>query len=85
MATLLDGDPSNNFLERALAFNPDGILRGAVNIAIAGTYAYILADRGMVVVDLNEPLQPTGGGDRGGARPRQAAGGRHPVPLRLRH
>jgi LVIVD repeat len=58
VATLLDGDPSNNFLERALAFNPDGILRGAVNIAIAGTYAYILADRGMVVVDLNEPLSP---------------------------
>ncbi len=58
VATLLDGDPSNNFLERALAFNPDGILRGAVNIAIAGTYAYVLADRGMVVVDLNEPLSP---------------------------
>ena len=24
VATLLDGDPSNNFLKRALAFNPDG-------------------------------------------------------------
>ena len=26
VATLLDGDPKNNFLKRALAFNPDGAL-----------------------------------------------------------
>ncbi len=58
VSTLLDGDPNNNFLERALAFNPNGILNGAVNITIAGTYAYILADRGLVIVDLNDPLKP---------------------------
>ena len=28
-ATLLDGNPSNNFLKRAATFNPDGRLRGA--------------------------------------------------------
>ena len=58
VGTLLDGDPANNFLKRALAFNPDGILNGARRITIAGTYAYILCDRGLVVVDLDNPLAP---------------------------
>ncbi len=58
VSTLLDGDPRNNFLKRALAFNPNGILNGARRIAIAGTYAYVLCDRGLVVVDINNPLAP---------------------------
>jgi hypothetical protein len=58
VGTLLDGNPSNNFLKRALTFNPNGILNGARRIAIAGTYAYVLCDRGLVVVDLDNPLQP---------------------------
>jgi hypothetical protein len=58
VTTLLDGDPRNNFLKRALAFNPDGILNGARRITIAGTYAYMLCDRGLVVVDLDNPLKP---------------------------
>ena len=58
VGTLLDGNPANNFLKRALAFNPDGILNGARRITIAGTYAYVLCDRGLVVVDLDNPLQP---------------------------
>jgi len=58
VSTLLDGDPRNNFLKRALAFNPDGILNGARRIVIAGTYAYMLCNRGLVVVDLNDPLKP---------------------------
>ena len=58
VSTLLDGNPQNNFLKRALAFNPGGILNGARRITIAGTYAYILCDRGLVVVDLNNPLEP---------------------------
>mgnify|MGYP003693639573 CR=1 FL=1 len=58
VSTLLDGDPDNNFLERALAFNPDGLLTGAVNITLAGHYAYVLAPRGLFVVDLDNPLQP---------------------------
>ncbi|MGB9069357.1 MAG: hypothetical protein WCC21_12385 [Candidatus Acidiferrales bacterium] len=58
VSTLLDGDPRNNFLKRALAFNPDGILNGARRITIAGTYAYMLCDRGLVVVDLDKPLAP---------------------------
>jgi hypothetical protein len=58
VSTLLDGNPQNNFLKRALAFNPDGILNGARRITIAGTYAYMLCDQGLVVVDLDNPLQP---------------------------
>ena len=58
VSTLLDGNPRNNFLKRALAFNPNGILNGARRITIAGTYAYMLCDRGLVVVDLSNPLDP---------------------------
>ena len=58
VGTLLDGNPSNNFLKRALAFNPEGKLNGARRITIAGVYAYILCDRGLVVVNLDNPLQP---------------------------
>jgi hypothetical protein len=58
VGTLLDGNPSNNFLKRALAFNPDGALNGARRIGFVGTYAYILCDRGLVVVDLYNPLEP---------------------------
>jgi hypothetical protein len=58
VGTLLDGNPANNFLKRALAFNPDGILTGAHRITIAGTYAYVLTDKSLVVVDLDNPLAP---------------------------
>jgi hypothetical protein len=56
--TLLDGNPRNNFLKRAATFNPDGMLTGARRITIAGTFAYILTDRGLVVVDITNPLEP---------------------------
>jgi hypothetical protein len=58
VVTLLDGNPANNFLKRALAFNPGGVLNGARRITIAGHYAYILCDRGLVVVDIENPLAP---------------------------
>jgi hypothetical protein len=58
VGTLLDGNPANNFLKRALAFNPNGILTGARRITIAGTFAYILTDKALVVVDLDNPLAP---------------------------
>src|SRR2546425_11708991 len=65
-ATLLDGDPLNNYLKRQLdeskypngAFNPDGALTGANNITIAGTNAYITTQRELVVVSINDPLNP---------------------------
>ena len=65
-ATLLDGDPLNNYLKRQLdekqypngAFNPDGALTGANNITLAGDLAYITTDRELVTVSLNDPLRP---------------------------
>lgn len=58
VATLLDGDPENNFLSRSLAFNPDGVLNGARSMTLHGTVAYISADKGVAVVDLDNPLEP---------------------------
>jgi hypothetical protein len=58
VGTLLDGNPANNFLQRALAFNPDGVLSGTRRITIAGTFAYVLTDKALVVVDLDNPLAP---------------------------
>jgi hypothetical protein len=58
VATLLDGDPDNNFLGRAATFNPNGILNGARHMTIHGTLAYIAADRGIVIVDLDNPVEP---------------------------
>jgi hypothetical protein len=65
-ATLLDGDPLNNYLKRQLdrskypngAFNPDGALNDANNITVAGANAYITTDRGLVIVSLDDPLNP---------------------------
>ena len=56
--TLLDGNPLNNFLQRAATFNPNGLLCGAKAIRFVGTYAYVCCDKGLVVVDINDPLQP---------------------------
>jgi hypothetical protein len=58
VTTLTDGDPENNFLERALAFNPGGALAGAENLAVAGTWIYVVAKDRLVVVDASEPLKP---------------------------
>jgi hypothetical protein len=66
-ATLLDGDPLNNYLQRQLdaakypnsAFNPGGALSEANNITLAGTNAYITTDRELVTVSLEDPLNPT--------------------------
>ncbi len=57
-ATLLDGNPTNNFLDREVTFNPDGILKGARALTIVGNYAYVCCDAGLVVVDLTDPKQP---------------------------
>lgn len=57
-ATLLDGEPRNNFLKRALTYNPNGILNEANNITIAGNFAYITTDKNLVIVNLSTPLEP---------------------------
>jgi hypothetical protein len=57
-ATLLDGDPLNNYLKRAVTFNPGGALNDANNITIAGNYAYITTAQGLAIVSINDPLNP---------------------------
>src|SRR5687767_4541370 len=58
-ATLPDGDPVATYLKRARpAFNLDGALNGANNITIAGIHAYITTDTALVVVNINDPLNP---------------------------
>jgi hypothetical protein len=56
--TLADGNPRNNFLRRALTWNEDGILKGARHITIGGHYVYIVADAGLVILNLDDPLHP---------------------------
>ena len=56
--TLADGEPRNNFLKRAVTWNENGILNGARHITIAGNIFYIAADKGIVVLDMVDPLQP---------------------------
>lgn len=57
-ATLLDGNPLNNFIKREVTFNPDGVLNGATALSIVGTYAYVCCDAGLVVVDIDDPKSP---------------------------
>ncbi|HEY0414053.1 MAG TPA: hypothetical protein VGD66_13025 [Allosphingosinicella sp.] len=56
--TFSDGDPRNNFLRRAVTWNPDGVLAGARHVTLGGNFAYIAAAAGLVVVDLSDPLHP---------------------------
>ena len=56
--TLADGEARNNFLDRALTWNEGGILNGARHIVIGGHYIYVIADAGLVVLDMNDPLKP---------------------------
>jgi hypothetical protein len=56
--TLADRDPRNNVLKRAVTWNPGNVLKGARHITLGGAYAYIAADAGLVVVNLEDPLHP---------------------------
>jgi len=56
--TLADGDPRNNFLERAVTFNPNGALNGARHVTVGGHLLYVAAEQGLVVVSVDDPLNP---------------------------
>jgi len=56
--TFADGEFRNNFIKRAVTWNPDNVLKGARHIVLAGEIAYITADAGLVVVNLSDPLNP---------------------------
>jgi hypothetical protein len=56
--TFADGEPRNNILKRALTWNPDGVLDSASHITIGGHYLYITTKAGLVIVDVDKPMQP---------------------------
>jgi hypothetical protein len=58
VGTLLDGENRNNFIKRNNTYNPEGKLKGARNVTIAGTYAYVSTDHGLYVIDINDPTNP---------------------------
>jgi hypothetical protein len=58
VATLLDGNPLNNFVKKDVVFNPGGMLHGAKSVTIFGTYAYVCCSAGLVVVSLEDPQHP---------------------------
>ena len=55
VGTLLDGNPENNFFdqEKIIRFNPEGKLTGAMHSFMAGTNLYVVAQKGLFVVGLN--------------------------------
>jgi len=55
VGTLVDGDPENNFLDKAkiIRFNPDGKLAGASGAFMAGTNLFVVAARGLFVLGLS--------------------------------
>ena len=56
--TLADREARNNYLTRALTWNQDGILNGARHLTIAGYVFYVATPRGVVVLDMDDPLKP---------------------------
>jgi len=80
VTTLTDGNPANNYLTRALTFNPPsgaagsqpaedengglrarrstGLLDGANSIYVAGRWLLIGAEKGLVILDIDRPLEP---------------------------
>ncbi len=56
--TLADGEPRNNHLDRAVTWNANGVLTGARHVTLGGRYAYVMANAGLVILDLDDPLQP---------------------------
>ena len=83
VGTLLDGNPANNFRKRAVTFNPNGVLTGARRMAIAGTFAYVLTDNALVVVDL-DTARPARHCQRRRTRSQRSSRDRRAIPLRLR-
>jgi hypothetical protein len=54
VATLVDGNPDNNFVKKAGSFNPGGVLTGATFVASAGHRLYMTTPRGLYVVDVGK-------------------------------
>jgi hypothetical protein len=58
VATLVDGNPDNNFLKRDVTYNPEGALTGASFVTAAGHRLYMTTPRGLFVIDCTDPMNP---------------------------
>ena len=67
VATLLDGNPANNFIKRAATFNPEGKLKGARHAWMAGQWLFITTSQGLAVVDVSNPKSPVFAGGYSGS------------------
>jgi len=56
--TFVDGDPNNNFVTRAVTWNPNAVLNGAHGGMVVGKYLYVLLEDGLAVVDVDQPTKP---------------------------
>jgi hypothetical protein len=64
--TFFDRDIQNNYIKRAATFNPGNALNGALQIRVAGNYAYIACGKnGLKVVDVSDPVHPKMAGSVG--------------------
>jgi hypothetical protein len=72
VATLLDGNPDNNFIKKDVVFNPGGALTGAQHAFMAGQWIYITTPQGLAVVDVANPLAPVLAGGYSGPALREA-------------
>ena len=84
VGTLLDGNPSNNFLKRGLTFNPGGILTGARRITIAGHLCIHPDGQGAGGGGPGQSAGPENYGHDCGARAERATRGGYSVPLCVR-
>ena len=58
VATLVNGNPTDNFLNKDVVFNPNGVLSGATFVAAAGHRLYMTTPRGLFVIDVGDPMHP---------------------------
>ena len=56
--TFADFEPRNNAIQRALTWNEGGVLDGATHVTIGGHYFYIATPKGLVVLNMDDPLKP---------------------------
>lgn len=56
--TFVDGDPNNNFVQRAVTWNENGALTGAHGGMVVGNYLYVLVPDGLAIVDVDKPTAP---------------------------
>ena len=67
VATMLDGNPANNFIRRAATFNPGSALDGARHSWMAGQWLYVTTAQGLAVVDVKDPQNPVMAGSYTGS------------------